>query len=246
VTVLRNNFDGGPDGTTLTAANSGQVPGNDAFNSVTTKTASNIIQYTDASGLDRQTAEYVLECSTSAVAQANCAWTTSMGSQTQIWLRLYFYMTATPTTNDMCIFESDNGSAYAGCIYVEATTNKMYVSRANTGALLTMTTPAPLNKWLRIEAWFSFSTTAGDAELRLYTDADSDAASETISLGTAWVTNNANAFAFGQPFATGNKPTTYFSGLELNNTGWPGPAPFKVKGVPGIQPSPVAVHSDVF
>lgn len=246
MTALRNNFDGGPDGTTLTVANSGQVPGNNAFNSVTTKVADNVIQYTSAAALARPTAEYVLQCSTVGVAQANCAWTTAMGSQTQIWWRQYFYLTAAPATNDMCIFECDNGSAYAGTVYVEQTTNKLYVGKSNAGSLLTMATAAPLNQWLRLEAWFKFSATVGEIELRLYTDADSDTAFETIAVNNQTLTASANNFAFGQPFTTGGKPTTYFSGIELNNEGWPGPAPFKQKGVPGYQPNPVAIHSDVF
>lgn len=247
MTVLRHNFDGGPHGTTLTAANSAQVPGNDPFNSVTAKNADNIIQYTDAAALGRPTAEYVLQCSTVGVTQANCAWTTAMGSQSQVWWRQYFYLTATPTPNDVCIYECDNGSAYTGTVYVEATTNKMYIAKDTVTQYVTMATPAPLNQWLRLEAWFKFSATLGEIQLRLYTDADSDTAFETISASNlALSASTANSFAFGQPLPTGSKPTMYFSGLELNNTGWPGPAPFKQKGVPGYQPNPVAIHSDVF
>jgi hypothetical protein len=247
VTTLRNNFDGGPDGTAITAANSDDVPGNDAFQVVSPTGSGSMLHYTDAVALGRGTAEYVMEISTSTTANDNAViWSTAMGTQTQVWWREYVYLTAFPGgATRMTIFESDNGAVYTGHCEIGTVSGKLYIlNGARTSSQIT-TNSLPINEWVRVEGRYLYSTTVGSAELNLYLDPDSDTPDETIS-GSGWNMGaaNSNSFAFGSAFAVANKPTTYFSGLELNNTGWPGPAPFKVRGVPGILTNPIAVHSD--
>lgn len=245
MTTLRNNFDGGPDGTNLTLANSGQVPGNNAFNVMSIIGSGTVIKYADAVALGRGTAEFVLKTSTAASVNDNALiWSTAMGTQTQIWGRQYIYLTALPPT-DMTIFECDNGAVYTGSIAHDSA-GELWIADNDVGTVRqTTTNDAPLNQWIRLEWRFKFSTTVGEYELRLYDEADSDEPLETLSAtGLNLHAANANSFAFASAFPAANKPTTYYSGLELNNTGWPGPAPFKAHGVPGILTNPTAVHSD--
>lgn len=251
MTVLRNNFDGGPHNTAFTAANSGQVPGNTAFNLVDVNGSNGrTVAYWDASALGRGTAEYVLKTATAGTA-VSCAvvWSTAMGSQSQVWWRQYVYLTAYTPTYELVIWESDNGAVYTGIVAVWEVTGELVVrvsDAAGTPEVLS-TNPVPLNAWCRIEGRFQYSTTTGNFDVRLFLDPDSDTPTETISatnfnLGAS----AANSFAFGSAFQAQAKPTTYYSGVELNNEGWPGPAPFRAgKGVPGILSSPVAVHAAV-
>lgn len=251
MTVLRNNFDGGPAGTAVTAANSGQVPGNNAFQVVTPDTASNVIRYASAAALERSTAEFVLEVSTSTPANsAGLGWTTAMGTQTQVWWRQYIYLTGWPTTPtssfNLTLFESDNGVAYTGLMDIESDTGKVEIANGPFTSVLTSTTGIALNSWVRLEAWFKYSTTVGAVELRLFHDADSEDPTETIS-ASGWNMGgaNSNTFLFGYIFNDTNRPTGYISNLELNNTGWPGPAPFRLgRGSPsGMMTNCVAIHT---
>jgi hypothetical protein len=251
MTVLRNNFDGGPAGTTLTAANSGQS-GNNAFNLVSSVSGGSVLQYYSAADMGRGTAEFVLKTSTAATAKDNGGiWSTAMGSQTQVWWRQYLLLTQTPDdagmSQDMTIFESDNGAAYAGFVEIGSTSGKLWIKNGPTTLDAVTTNALPLGEWVRIEAWFKYSTTVGAVDLDLYLEPDSDTPTETLSVsGWNMGAASANAYCFGSAFSFAFKPVTYFSGIELNNTGFPGPLPFKQKGMPGIQPTSIAVHSDVF
>jgi hypothetical protein len=247
MTTLRNNFDGGPNSTVLTVANSDQVPINDAFDVVSTQGSGATLQYRDASALDRGTAEFVLHCATTGTAASEgVSWSTSMGTQTQIWLRFYLRMPILPAGAGLnpSIFECDNGVAFTGSIDIQPNTGLVKIWNGPGTVSAVASNSLVADEWCRIEAHFTYSTTAGSAELRLYLEADSDTETESISWsGSNSGAANSNSFAFGYPFSRANQPTIYLSGLELNNVGWPGPAPYKVKGVPGIQPSPVAIHT---
>lgn len=250
MTTLINNFDGGPDGTDLTSANSGQS-NNDAFDLTDTASASKHIEFKDAAALGRGTAEFVLWVSTSSATSAGVMWSTSMGSQSQIWFRQYMYLTQLPSdvgaVLDHPIFECDNGAVYTGWVEIGSSSGHLNIYNGAESVSVGTTTVVPTNQWFRIGVRMLFSTTVGSVELRLYLDPDSDTPDETIS-ASGWNMGaaSANSFAFGYPATVTNRPTMYISGLELNNTGWPGPAPFRAgKGVPGIQPNPIAIHQDL-
>lgn len=252
--TLRNNFDTGPAGTTITAVNSGTVAGNDAFNVVSPTGSGTILRYTDAGSMGRGTATYVMETKTGATATDNgVLWSTSMGSQSQIWWREYIRPTALPASSgatSMPIFECDNGSVYMVVVHYEASSGRLeFNDDPGVAPVSILTTNSlPLNEWCRVECRIQFSTTTGNFELRLYLDPDSDTPTETISGSNLNLhAATANSFAFGSPFSVANKPTTYYSGLELNNTGWPGPAPFRLgKGFPMMNLSnPIAIHQNV-
>jgi hypothetical protein len=255
VTVLRNNFDGGPDGTVITTANSGQVPGNDAFDFVQPQGSGMSMQFASAAALGRATAEYVMNIATAATSgQLNVIWSTSMGSQTQVWWRYYMYLVALPTAtaNNPTIFEMDNGAAYGGVLLINKATNSLRVVTGS-GATSTFATGAvalSAGRWYRIEGRYQAGTgTSGSCDVRLFDEPDDDTPAETISLsGVNMGTTSANSFTFGWIFNDVNYPHMYMSGLELNNTDWPGPAPPRLgKGTPaGNLTNPVAIHQSLF
>lgn len=248
MTVLRNNFNGGPAGTTLTTGNSGQF-GDDPFDVVSIPAAGGVLQFTDAATLGRGTAQYVLQCSNGATAsQEGGGWTTSMGTQTQIWWRMYIYSVALPSgALNPTIFECDNGAAFTGSLDVQVTTGKLRLWNGPATVSATSTNGLVAGAWARLEGRYQYSTTVGNADVQIYLSPDADLPDETISIsGCNMGAANSNTFQFGYIFSRANQPTIYLSGLELNNTGFPGPAPFIRKGVPGIQPNPIAIHTDTW
>ena len=76
---------------------------------------------------------------------------------------------------------------------------------------------------------------------------DTDVITETIT-GTNWNLSAATVvnFYMGYLFFDTNLEALRMSGLEVNDTGWPGPLPFRNKAMPGNQPTSIAVHNDVF
>lgn len=244
MTALRNNFSGGPHGTVLTAGNSGQA-GDDPFDLVSTQGTGCVLQFKGAGALDRGTAEFVLNCSSNSTAAAEgVLWSTSMGTQTQVWMRQYMRMDSVPNTGSpMSIFECDNGVSYTGLIDIQPSTNVLKIWNGPTTVSATTSNGIVDGQWFRVEARFQYSTTVGQGELRLFLEPDSDTPTETVSFtGANSGAANSNSFAFGYPFVSTFMPSVYVSGIELNNTGWPGPAPFKIKSVPGIQPNAIAIH----
>jgi hypothetical protein len=245
MTVLRNNFDGGPDGTSITVANSGQVPGNDAFNGVSADVSNNTIQYTAAT--DRPTAEYTGQfSSTSPAVHAGVVWSTSMGSQSQVWYRQYVKWMVLPTTSSPSLFTSDNGTVYCGIVALNNDDDKIMVVNSTETVSSSFSSSISLDTWYRIECRFQFSSTTGNWEARLYAgdDVDTDSPTETISASN-WNlgASSANNFGFGYVRSFAGQPDMRLSGLALSNEGWIGPAPFRAgKGVPGILTNPVAQH----
>lgn len=248
MTVLRNNFDGGPDGTTITVSNSGQEPGSDAFNVVSSAGSQVVLQYASAAALGRPSAEYVMRAGTGTTAgQPYVSWTTSIGSQTQIWLRTYMYYSVLPNNaNSPVLFWAGNSGVDCSFIGINSAGAKNLFITDNTTANYAMTSGGiTAARWFRVEARIQFSTSTGNAELRWYDNADSDTPTETISFSNFNLgASSANMFEFGYVYADTSLEDAYWSGLELNNTGWPGPAPFIAKGIPGIQPRAIAPHTD--
>jgi hypothetical protein len=245
---LTNNFDGGPDGTTLTAANSGQF-GNDPFDTVAKTGTNTILRYSAAQG--RPTAQFAMEASTGAASgTAYEYWAASAGNQSQVWTRVYMYWTAwSPLTTQIVFYcESVAGGGPCFYVFVEASTGKLMMCNAAGSPRVKTTSGVILNSWFRVELRVQFSATTGNGELRYYEDADSDTETESVSFtGANLAASTADYYIYGYAGASSNLPTMYLSGIELNNTGFPGPAPFRPgKGVPGVLTNPIAVHTDTW
>lgn len=243
MTTLRHNFDGGPDGTTITVANSGQVPGNDAFDGV--YSSSCVLQYTNA--FQRPTAEYVMNIDTSTAESPCVWWSTSMGTQSQIYMRMYGYFDSAPAiTTSPAFFAIVGGSGAYGCCYMglRLTTGKLYLANGSRSVFADVTAAAiPIQTWFRVEMRMQFSTTTGNADVRYYEDADTDDPTDTTSV-SSWNTGaSADQFVFGYPLKVASLTDMYISNIAISTADWLGPAPFKVKGVPGSLSSPVAIHN---
>jgi hypothetical protein len=245
--LLRNNFSSGPVGTTITTVNSGN--GDDDAWAAVGKTGSGVAAY-DASP-DRPTAEFVGKLlTTTPTGTAVLAWGTA--GFAQIYVRMYVYFSVLPNNpGSPVIFYCEtvgglqaavigvNGSSPFNIIIEDAATS--FNSATTTGGITAA-------QWFRIEARFKFGTpTAGEIDLKWFDDPDSDTPTETLSV-TGWDLKAATAanFYFGYVFTDTTLEALRLSGIELNDSGFPGPLPFKQKSMPGYQPSSIAVHNDVF
>jgi hypothetical protein len=171
-----------------------------------------------------------------------------MGAQGQIWTRFYGYYDASPNiSTSPVLFGIIGGGGTYGCLYLGllVTTGQLYYTDSLRTVSIPVTTNAiPVQNWFRVELRAEFSATTGNADIRYYEDADTEDATDVLSVSSQNLGGpTADQFLYGYSFKVANLTDLYLSNLELNNTGWPGPAPYKVKGVPGIQPSPVAIHN---
>lgn len=257
MTVLRNNFDGGTAGVTITVANS--APGGDPFDSVSSTGTGAVVRFVSAT--DRPTAEYVMETSTGATATTpSVVWSTSMGAQGTIYTRWYAKFTVIPTSgnNDNVMFMVWSGATHCCSIWMtnldhtldSAVMGQVTILTSPGSTSLPMTTVIAAGLWHRFEFKATMSASTGVGELRLYAypDTDSDTPTETLSVtGQNFGAASANSFRLGCANPLSSQTPTIHSGWELNNTGWPGALPFRPgKGVPGILSTPVAVHTDAW
>lgn len=256
MTVLTNNFSGGPDGTTISTSNSGQF-GDDAFDAVDATGTGQVTKFASvgAANLNRPTAEYALQVSTgSTVNSPYVEWSTSMGSQAQIWTRFYFYLVSLNNTSlhDLDLFSiSTSGGGTDQVSFRIRTTTTPYlfqISNDNSGTLSTLgSTPVVTGEWARIE-FRSTINSSGSADLYYYGGANVDTTTYTDSVSQAsqnYGVLSAATFRLGHSNSNlANIPTIYFSNWELNNTGYPGPAPFRQGlGTPsGNLTNPIAIH----
>jgi hypothetical protein len=238
--------DSGPSGTTITVANSNDT-GGDAFDVVDSSGTGSILQYQASPA--RSTAEFVMKATNGSTATAPLvAWTTSAGTQSQVYVRLYAYI-QTMTSSNAPLFLSSLSGSICGMLEVAGTsTPKLWLEGLS--SFLAGTVTVPVGAWFRVEARMAYGTPSvrGTADARFYIDADSDIISESLSIPNYDSRNaTANEFKFGCTQSLANYSTTFYSGLAISTDGWIGPAPRRLgTGSPaGCLSSPVAVHTAV-
>src|SRR6185437_14158400 len=79
-------------------------------------------------------------------AQDDVVWSTSAGTNTQVWFRLYLYFTANPAVNmQVLCCNITGGSTQAGAVWV-TTTGKLRFDNSAFSAIQTTTTSIALNQ----------------------------------------------------------------------------------------------------
>jgi hypothetical protein len=259
VTILRHNFEGGSEGARIVASLS--VGTDDPFDESTAIYSNTDAYYTAA--FDRGTAQWVgYVATTNSTGPDNpCwVWNDSMGAQSQIYARWYNWVPAVPSaTYSPTLFGCRPfNTAWAGatswCSFVtlNSVNNKVAVAGAGGASPSSCANTYPLSAWFRVECVINFSAvSAGYGELRTYSanpDADADDWDDRVVFSDKdFNTSTAQRYGFGICYPRNPIGGIYFSGMSISNEGdWIGPAPYKVKSVPGIQPSAIAIHNDVF
>lgn len=221
MTTLTNSFEGGTSGTTVTTGNSGGASGN-AFNAVTVGTGATV-------AFDNAHAAHgllSLKVATGAsTAQAFTSWTTSLGTQVQVWFRLYLFVTASPAVNTR-LWAAFQGATTCGAIRLN--TNRTVTFTNAAGAAITGMVSAsvlPTNTWVRLEGFLTGSNTTGQVELKYFATADSPTATETLtSAATQALTGNPNTYDFGfSASAAANIGPYWLDDIGMSSTGYIGP-----------------------
>jgi hypothetical protein len=240
VVYLTNSFEGGSNGTTISAGNSGGASGN-AFNGVALGPS---ITYSNA-----EYAHGSLSMELSAggsLTAGNVQW--NLNSQiSRYYFRAYLFFTANPSSNFNVInfFWGSSGGNSCGFIQVN-TTGTLTFETVASGNVFTTTTTVPLNQWFRIEGFILGSQAQGQVSLSLFSPLDAQIPVETH-------TSAANQRTVAAPYrvdfgSTSNISnfTFWLDNLGISSTGYLGPVSFPGQassGMPGttIQPRPQPV-----
>lgn len=219
MTTLANSFEGGSNGGTVSAANSGGTSGN-AFDSVTIGALASVT-YSAA-----HAAHGSLSCSIatgSPTANALLTWTTSLtaGTVPQVWFRAYFYLTA--YSGNLRVIRAQNGGTLCGAVAFNASAKVSLLDSTGTGQK-TSTTSLPANQWFRIEGFVIGSATVGQVQAQIYLADDSPTPTETLTTAATLNTTGAiNRVDFGNPTSVANF-TYWADNVGASTTGPIGPA----------------------
>jgi hypothetical protein len=228
VTLFTNSFEGGTNGTTLTAGAGGNTGGTSGnfFDTVTiVASGTNIFDNTHAAH-----GTLANKLATGATAGTNFdAWDTSFGSAVgQVWFRQYLYLTANPGASfrSWSAFSAPAGSQNAG-LQIN-TGGTLTFQDANGTAITGMTTTEtiPLNQWCRIEGFVIGSATVGQVELKIFFGANPDATTPTNTYTSAATVNtrgNMGSWRYGINTSRANVVAWWQDDLGLSNTGYVGP-----------------------
>jgi len=119
-----------------------------------------------------------------AVPQATLFWSTKWGTQTQFYVSMYVYLTAYPSVTNRwtnMLMTTGNSVMVAG-FDMDTTGHLVQKSDGPGFAGATTANPIPLNQWVRIETDVTVSTTVGAFATRIYYNADSLVADDTIAV----------------------------------------------------------------
>lgn len=215
VSNLYNTFEGGTNTTTISAANSGGISG-DAFDAVTISATAGV---TFDNTHTLQGSALAAKVSTGGTAgNADLDWTTSLVTVgTTLYARLYLYATANPGTSHRIWVAAPSSGTH--CISQMTTTGKLNILTSTGGAIATSTNSIALNQWVRVE-YSTVATPTGTVTAKLYNNADSTVATETLSGANSGGTNQIVKSVFGiSGTAVANVGPIWMDGLATGNNG---------------------------
>jgi len=221
--LVSNSFEGIPNGTTVTVANSGGASGT-AFNSINSLSSGQTLIADSARAAHGSRSLQIASGSTAA--SAHVTWSTAVGTQTTIYARFYLYMTAHPP-DTTTMFRALLGTATGAALNMD-TSGAMRMQNASGSSTVvgTLPSPHPLNQWVRYEIRVVAGTTNGVIELRRYDTADAPVGNPSTSLtaSPATLTATFDGYRFGQLNSIASAGPFWMDDLAVNLTTWCGPA----------------------
>lgn len=233
MTTLTNSFEGGTNGTTITAANSGGASGNAL--DVVNIGSGDTVAFSNA-----HAAHGSLSCqmSTGSTNPCTLVWSTSMGSQSQVWFRIYLYFTAFPSGN-FGLFRLQQTASFCGDIFM-LTSGLIRAQNSAFGTVFNTAGTIPLNQWFRIEGFIIGSASVGQISLQVYDTAGSATPTESITSAATQNTFGApNTFLYGVSAPSTAISSFWMDDIGLSSTGPLGPVKTLKTGT-SIVPSLVA------
>ena len=226
MTLLVNSFEGGSSAATITTSNAGGNTGypygpalNNQFNTVSS-VGTLVFDNTRA-------AHGLLSAKVAAPVSGNTAyvrWDSSLGTQTQIWFRMYLYFTAIPTASSVRIFSYTNSSG-TNCATVIVNPTTGYLEMVDTSGtnMITFASAILLNQWFRVEGTVVNSASAGSGALSMY-PLDSSTATESHVSAASFDTlaNGARVF-YGLAYTSAIVSPFWMDDVGVSTTGYLGP-----------------------
>jgi hypothetical protein len=192
-----NTAEGGTNGATVTAANSGGLSCT-AFDTVTISQVDSALIYDNAHAVHGSLA-YKFTVGPTA-AQVFVQWLAAVNptATNRILLKFAAYFTANPAANNYLVHVATAGGAQVCGIKVNTSGQLILVNQAGS-TVATMTTAIPLNAWFQCRADFALDGTGVNIFMQLwrYDTLDSDQPNDYVS-GTGAVAQPFNRVRFGQ------------------------------------------------
>lgn len=145
-------------------------------------------------------------------------WSTSFGTQSEHWGRVYLFFTANPAAS-VSFMRNLSGASLASQIAINAA-GKIQVFDSATNTL--STNSISTGQLIRIEWHILHSATVGVVEAKLFNTASSTTATETITLSSANTLTSSNVISFGNAGANTAGPF-WMDDIQSNITNYPGP-----------------------
>ena len=227
--LLTQSFEHGTNGTTLTGGSGGNTAGTgDSFlDSVTIGTGGTLAFSSAFAAHGLLSAK----AATGATAAGTyMTWSTSLGSVTTLYGRIYLNLSAAPAATDAIIQFRDGAGGWAGGIQL-TTGLQLAVQDTVFTTLNTLTTVLATGTWYRVEWKLAASgASAGQVTVSLYAGDNTVPAETWTSPGTATIGGTATgSVLFGWTGAHASQPAAYLDDLGLSTAGYLGPA----AGAPG-------------
>jgi hypothetical protein len=219
VTVLLNGADGGISGSAVTTGNSGGASGN-PFDGVAIG-AGNTVNF-DNTQVIHGPLSYTFACGATP-GLAELQWSTSMGTQAEVWFRMYLYLTANPAATIRLFAANQVTTACANLVVL---TTGHFQARAGAAGtpILGSTNAIPLNAWFRVEGFFIGDAAVGQVQYSVYDTPDSTVATETqTSAANLNTTGTMDHYTFGISTNTANVVQFWMDSLGVSSAGFIGP-----------------------
>lgn len=220
--LLTNTAEGIASGTTVTTANSGRA-GN-PFDVVTLGTGSALSFDNTYAAHGSQAYKVVTP---SPAANSFIQWTNTLTAPavpvTQVWFRVYVYLTAY-STHQQRIVSVRSGTTYQGGPAIDSTGHIALLS-ATGGGIKFSTSTVPLNQWFRLEGYVLGDPSVGQIECKMFTSSmDEVTPDETVTTAATVNTGGPiNRIDIGNPSSEALY-TFWMDDLGASTSGYIGPA----------------------
>lgn len=221
---LANTLEGGSDETTLTFGNSGGASG-DAFDLVLLTPGTGTLVFDTARAAHGSLSARVTPDGTNAALVAWQAASTG-GGFTEIWGRVYIYLTAAPIGGCRLISANLSAGTRKADISLTSASGGNSLLRVSDATFTSNDAGAnvPLNQWVRIEFHIKCSATVGQIEAKMFLG--DDASPITNGTVTSPATRDTGASADEVRFGQGTAGATgafWMDSMQVNTSGFPGP-----------------------
>lgn len=229
MTTVTYSFEGGTNGSNV-AQGTGAGPGDTSFDNVFIGSGATDIYDSTRAAHGTQSDKIAAPSTTSTYN----AWTTSVGTQTTVWVRAYLFFTAAPSVQHRVI--NMVGSAASRGNILATTSGTLIFTNSGGGTVLT-SAAFPAGNWFRLEAMFTGSATAGQWQYKIWYQPDAPAGSTPSDTQTSAANLNTGGTTDTYRFGIGSNPAStagpfWIDDVGVSTTGFIGPAAAQVPAPP--------------